>query len=295
VIGAASRDLDADDPRGWQLGGGVSYGALVAARLGVRVGALVGLDGPARAEAHEVDLLRDAGVEVVIAPLESGPVFRNVVTAVGRHLTCDAPSDPIEPAALPDAWHGVSTVLLAPVAAELPDAWADAFPLSTSVALGWQGLLRDLVPGAAVGHLPAQPRPLFARADVAGMSMEDLRGGSEDLGVIVPRAGQELVVTAGDGGALHLLRMASGFRAQAFPVVPTDDVRDTTGAGDAFLTAWTIARLGLVDPEVTDSDLPSVMRFAAAVASLTVEAVGLAGLPSLRAVRQRLEGGHGSR
>src|SRR6186997_3144045 len=55
VVGAASRDLVDDDVRGWRLGGGVSYSALALARLGLRVGALVGVDGPA-ASADELDL-----------------------------------------------------------------------------------------------------------------------------------------------------------------------------------------------------------------------------------------------
>ena len=33
VVGAAARDIAPDDPRGWRLGGGVSYSALTTARL----------------------------------------------------------------------------------------------------------------------------------------------------------------------------------------------------------------------------------------------------------------------
>ena len=61
VVGAASRDRVEDDPRGWRLGGAVSYAALAIARLGLRVGALVGADAEA-ATARELDLLREAGL-----------------------------------------------------------------------------------------------------------------------------------------------------------------------------------------------------------------------------------------
>src|SRR5439155_22807898 len=44
VVGAAARDIAPDDPRGWRLGGGVSYSALTTARLGLRTAALVGVD-----------------------------------------------------------------------------------------------------------------------------------------------------------------------------------------------------------------------------------------------------------
>ena len=79
VVGAASRDLVQDDPRGWRLGGGVSYAALTLARLGLRVGALIGADRLA-AESRELHVLRDAGVEVAVARLDRGPVFINTET-----------------------------------------------------------------------------------------------------------------------------------------------------------------------------------------------------------------------
>src|SRR6478752_3913971 len=41
-VGSASRDLTSDDPRGWRLGGGVTYAALTTARLGLRTAAVVG-------------------------------------------------------------------------------------------------------------------------------------------------------------------------------------------------------------------------------------------------------------
>ena len=43
-VGSASRDLTDEDPRGWRLGGGVSYCALTTARLGLRTAAIVGVD-----------------------------------------------------------------------------------------------------------------------------------------------------------------------------------------------------------------------------------------------------------
>ena len=85
VAGAASRDLDATDPRGWRLGGAATYGALTLARLGLRVGAVVGLDAAA-ASAHELGTLEAAGVAVVRVPLISGPVFELGESEAGRCL-----------------------------------------------------------------------------------------------------------------------------------------------------------------------------------------------------------------
>ncbi len=36
IVGSATRDLSDEDPRGWMLGGGVTFGALALARLGLR-------------------------------------------------------------------------------------------------------------------------------------------------------------------------------------------------------------------------------------------------------------------
>src|SRR5206468_3416521 len=88
VVGAAARDLAGDDPRGWRLGGGVSYSALTTARLGLATGAIVGVDEPA-ASASEIGLLREAGVHVHLVPLGHGPVFVNIERPTGRLQLCE--------------------------------------------------------------------------------------------------------------------------------------------------------------------------------------------------------------
>ncbi|MCI0347185.1 MAG: hypothetical protein L0221_17375, partial [Chloroflexi bacterium] len=74
VVGSASRDITPDDPRGWRLGGAVSYGALTLARLGLRVVAIVGADARV-AESRELAQIRDAGVDVRLVELGRSPVF----------------------------------------------------------------------------------------------------------------------------------------------------------------------------------------------------------------------------
>ncbi|HLO35619.1 MAG TPA: hypothetical protein VK194_06035, partial [Candidatus Deferrimicrobium sp.] len=94
VVGSAARDIAEDDPRGWRLGGGVSYSALTTARLGLATAAIVGVDAAA-ATASELDLLRDAGVDVHLVPLEHGPVFVNIERPEGRLQICGDYSDPV--------------------------------------------------------------------------------------------------------------------------------------------------------------------------------------------------------
>jgi sugar/nucleoside kinase (ribokinase family) len=65
-----------------------------------------------------------------------------------------------------------------------------------------------------------------------------------------------------------------------YPAIPSDRTIDATGAGDVFLAGMLAARL---QPSLGDP-----MTVAAAVASLSIEGLGLAGVPDLAAVRRRM-------
>ena len=279
VVGAATRDLDPADARGWRLGGTVSYAALAAARLGIRVRALVGADAEA-AVARELDVLRDAGVAIVVAPLAHGPIFENRQMGNARQQFVVGVSDRIPTTALPPEWRNPTAVLLGPVADELGDEWADAVPKGALVALAWQGLLRDLVPGEPVRIKPLTPTPLVRRADIAFVSAEDVDAGGPRLESVL-RDGQELFVTHGDMGALHIRTAGGARRARFIPPRPRRTPIDTTGAGDTFLAAYVAARLAALQL-VGTKDEWRLEAIAAAMASLNVEAPTLEHVPSLR-------------
>lgn len=291
-VGAASRDLAGDDPRGWRLGGGVSYAALATARLGLATAAIIGLDAEA-ATADELALMRDRGVELHVVPLRQGPVFRNVETPSGRIQSCVA-----VPAALPidgpppgagsaTAWSFV------PVAGELDDGWA-ALPRSGAVvAVGWQGMLRVLEAGALVRPRPPRDSALLRRADLVGVSDVDLAPGTAITALAAfLRPGARLVVTRGDRGGIALT-VGGGSEgttgSRPYEAVAADPDVDPTGAGDTFLAALLAVtiRPGLsgAGPRTFDHDL----RFAAAAASLAVGGLGLSGVPDIEAVRARAE------
>jgi sugar/nucleoside kinase (ribokinase family) len=282
-----------DDPRGWRLGGAVTYGALTLARLGLAVRALVGADATA-ATAPELDLLRDAGVDVRIARLRRGPVFVNEERADGRRQLAVEASDPIGAEALPASWRSPTAVLLAPVAGELGPEWTAAARAGV-LALGWQGLLRRVVRGQAVDRLAPARHALLAAADLIGVSADDLSSEVRpgDL-VDLIRPGATVVITRGDrGGTALTSRRPARAALRAYRAIAPDRVVDPTGAGDVFLAAVLATRLRPAPATSAEAGGPqaSDLRFAAAAASLAVEAFGLSGVPSLDAVLRRVERG----
>lgn len=288
IVGSASRDMADDDPRGWRLGGGVSYSALTTARLGIPTAALIGVDEEA-SRAHELDLLRQAGVDIELVPLEHGPVFVNQERPEGRLQLCLSRSDPVPVGAVPDAWRAARGWILAPVAAELPDAWADVPPASAIVAVGWQGLLRELIPGEAVRHIDPVPNPLIARADLVGLSRDDVDPATELATLCrLLRRGSKLAVTRGDRGGLVMEGGPDGpGHPRHYPPVRSHDPIDPTGAGDVFLAALAAAR---IEPRLVAGrvDAGFDLLLAAAAASLVLEGPGLLGVPDRAAVAERM-------
>ena len=291
VVGAASRDIAEDDPRGWRLGGGVSYSALTTARLGLPTGAIVGVD-EAASTATELDLLREAGVEVHLVELDHGPVFVNIERPEGRLQLCRSHSDPLPVADVPAAWRTAPGWILAPVAAELPPDWAELPADEAFVAVGWQGLLRELEAGEPVRHVAPRPDPIIRRADLVGLSRDDVDRDvplADLYGLL--RRGASLAVTQGDRGGL-VAHGAHGDRDAAlelrhYPAVPSHELVDPTGAGDVFLAALAAAR---IEPRLVGGRIGQGfdLLLAAAAASLVLEGPGMLGVPLRDAVRERM-------
>lgn len=288
VLGSASRDVAGDDPRGWRLGGGATYSALTAARLGMRTAAVIGVDADA-ATARELDDVRAAGAELLLAPLPEGPVFRNVETPGGRIQTAVLAGVPLPVAPVPDSWRRARAWLFAPVAGEITDGWAAAIPDGTFVAVAWQGFLRTLVSGERVTSRAPEPSRLLARADIVAVSHHDLHP-ETPLAALYPllRPGARLLVTQGADGGFLVTLGPDGRPAEEVRYRPSraDVEVDPTGAGDTFFAALvsTAVRRALGGRSRGRVDLP----FAAAAGSLAVEGPGLEPVPDRGAVLVRM-------
>jgi sugar/nucleoside kinase (ribokinase family) len=283
VVGAASRDLTPDDPRGWRLGGAVSYGSLAAARLGLRVGCVIGVDEPA-AGAAELNLLAAAGVLVHRVRLEHGPVFENIERDGHRRQRWLSKSDAVPVTALPGEWRRARGWLLGPVAGEAADSWAEvaAARADACVAVGWQGLLREFAADGWVRRADPGLSPLLEAASLVCASVDDVAPGASlgELRAFAPRAA--LVLTAGAGGGVAL----RGAETARYGAIAAPRIVDPTGAGDVFLGALIAA--WLLTGELATA---RALRFAAAAGSCAVEGAGLAGVPTRAQVAARLRSG----
>jgi sugar/nucleoside kinase (ribokinase family) len=296
-VGSASRDITSEDPRGWRLGGGAAYAALTTARLGLRTAAVVGADATV-AGAHELDLLRSAGVEVLVVPLVESPSFHNLEGPEGRTQICVAPGGPIPLVDLPPSWVAAAAWSIVPVAAEAGDWWVPAIPPRAIVSVGWQGWLRVLSAGQIVARREPASSLLLRRANLVGVSRHDLAPGT-DLAALgrMLQPGADLLITEGDQGG-HLLRMADEGVGQEirYDAIESDAEVDLTGAGDTFLGALlgTAVRPSIVAGDQADPSWRSAcLAFAAAAASLVIEDIGLLGVPDLAAVLERSVRGGG--
>ncbi len=291
-VGSACRDVDPSDPRGWRLGGGVTYSALTTARLGLRTAAVIGVDPEARA-ATEFEALEAAGVEMLFVPLSEGPIYRNVDTPSGRIQTCIQVGVPLPVPTLPRDMATSPAWSMVPVAGELGDAWARVIPAGAYVAVAWQGMLRQLEAGRIVVPTPPVTTPLLGRAQLVGVSHHDLEGRTPIDGLLrlLDADARLLITRGGDGGLLVTARSNDTPVTVRYEPSRTQHEVDPTGAGDTFLAALlaTVVRPDLLGREPVGSSLD--LRFAAAAGSLVVEGSGLAGVPDLAAVMGRMDPG----
>jgi sugar/nucleoside kinase (ribokinase family) len=286
VVGAATRDLTEDDPRGWFMGGGVTFSALTLARLGLRVGLVIGLDPQARG-AREVQLIASAGAEIIEVPLDKGPMFINDESGPTRVQTCMSTSDRIPTSVVPREWRTASTWMLTPIASEIGPEWMDIPTPEACVAFAWQGELRILSDGAVVRPRLPGPSAFLERSDIIALSRHDLPA-SFDLTSIGPwlKPRADVLLTAGLAGGLLLEyrdgRIAGG---RAYPSVPSRGEVDPVGAGDTMLAGVVAARMALSEK---DAGAGQDVHFGAAVSALLVEGHGIDAIPTLERLRERM-------
>lgn len=258
MLGHITRDVLPD--RSTTPGGTSLYAALTAHHLGLRAGIV---SAPAALPAHW-----PASIQLAFHDSPTPPTFENIYTPQGRKQILHTASEPITLSAIPAEWRAATVVHLGPVLAETPEALVFAFPHSLLgvTPQGWMRRWDVPLPGPVI-YTPWQPAPaVLARIDALVLSIEDVRGDEE-----LPRSYAQhcplVAVTRGVAGATLYLN-GEPYHIPAFAAAE----RDPTGAGDVF-AATLFVRLS------ETKDALAAARYAAYVAALSVEGVGISTIP----------------
>lgn len=214
-------------PHGPQLGGTVSYAAITAQGMGLRVGMLT--------SAHPGDPVL-AGLDSIerrLLPAPSSTIFVNIYTEHGRVQVVEGHARRLSLADLPPEWQQAPIVHLGPIAQELDDTLTpERFP-GALVGVTPQGYMRAWDAGGRVSAIPwRQAARFLPTATVTVLSEEDL-GLSEVLEREYAALASRLVVTRAERGATLYTH---GGR-QDFPAPVIAEARHPTGAGDVLAGA----------------------------------------------------------
>ena len=205
---------------GKQLGGTVSYSALTARALGLRVG-IVTSSGP------DTPLQVLDGIQMVNVPSEHSTTFENIRTDSGRRQILHYQAAPIRFDHIPPGWRTAPIIHLAPIANELDVSLTSSGIFSDSLmGVTPQGWMRrwDEHGGVLACHWENSEQVLSQAGSVV-MSLEDINC---DLELVESMAHQTrvLCLTEGEFGAvLHW----NGDRRRFRP--PLVQEVDATGAG----------------------------------------------------------------
>lgn len=280
TIGHVTRDLHADSS--FTLGGTVTFAALTAYRLGLAAAIVTCADE----QLLSILPTQLEGIQLNTRPSVATTTFVNRYTDGFRVQYLHERSDVLQHNDVPTAWHAAPIVLFGPLDQELDADIVTFFPRHTGAlrAATPQGWLRRWDSDGRVWPTPWElAERVLPSLDVLILSHDDLLpfadGNRTDADAILSRWSMHvplLVATDGRHGAT-LFRRGN---TQRFPAYPAHEV-DPTGAGDVFAAAF-LTHLHLHNnPE-------QAVNFANCVASFSVEKEGIAGIPTMEMVQERL-------
>jgi len=265
IVGHVAVDIT---PTGVQLGGTVSYSALTARALGLRVGIVTSSAADAPLQALD-------GIQIVNIPAEQSTTFENIITESGRRQILHHQAQPILLEHIPQVWRTASIIHLAPIAGELDPSLAEQLS-GKFYGITPQGWMRTWDEnGQVAACVWENSEQALGQAGAVVMSVEDV---NRDLEQVEAMAHQTriLCLTEGEAGAVLYW---NGDRRRFRPV-KVQEV-DATGAGDIFAAAFFMRYYNTRDPwEAT--------RFATNLAARSVTRVGLNGIPTAQEIEECL-------
>lgn len=265
TVGNITQDLT---PAGALFGGTAVYSAITAHRLGLRVGLVT------RVPPRLIEPLRALveGIALHILPTEEASTFENLYRGDARVQVLHHAAPPIEVHEIPPEWRSAPIVHLAAIARETGPQLAAAFAASAGrLCVTPQGWLRTWGEDGVVRYRPLEDvAGALAPVDVLVFSAEDVDDRPGDMAALIGAVPLAAVTRAARGAVVHL---DHGRTRHEVPARSTRPV-DPTGAGDVFAAAF------FVRLHAGDSPLEAA-TFANAVASISIEALGVGGIPTL--------------
>ncbi|HLG63167.1 MAG TPA: PfkB family carbohydrate kinase [Ktedonosporobacter sp.] len=280
TIGHVARDLHPDGT--FSLGGTVTFAALTAHRLGVTAGIVTRADPQLAIDLPQ--LLPDLAFQ--LCPSTATTTFKNLYHEGFRTQYLHARAEAILPADVPTAWRASPIVLLGPLAQELDPAFVTLFPRrpGATIAATPQGWLRRWDASGRVWPTPwLAAENVLPRLDALILSHDDLlpfaNHNREEADAMLAHWSYLVPLLVATDGRYGATLFRHGV-AQRFPAYVASEV-DPTGAGDVFAAAFLIHLHKYDEPE-------KAVDFANCAASFSVQQQGIAGIPTLAMVEERL-------
>ena len=253
AIGHISCDLT---PTGKRIGGSVSYSALTAHSLGLKVG-IVTVWG------EDVSLGPLSGIPIAGSVCEKSTTISNQETKQGRIQSLHHIAPSINYHHIPKAWRKTPIVHLGPIAQEISPTIIRKFPRSF-VGITAQGWLRSWDEN---GSIFASEWPfsfhILGRADAVIFSIEDV-GNELNHAETLSAHSQLLAVTLGNKGAKVFY-----CEEERTILAPSSEEIDSIGAGDIFSASFFIHYHKFGNPW-------KAAQYANHLASASVRQIGLA-------------------
>jgi sugar/nucleoside kinase (ribokinase family) len=245
----------------YRLGGTAAYGAIMAHRIGIRVGLVTSY-----APGTPLDQLD--GIEIHNQVSENTTTFNNSYTPSGRVQTLLNRAEDLDPGRIPENWRKARIIHLAPVCQEVQIRAGEGFP-GNVLAYSLQGWLRGW---DEKGLVHPTPLPDLKRGEkcpgTAFLSIEDLGFKREKLDPIRKIFPCTVFTTGNQAAELY-----QEGKMINIPPEPSLEV-DPTGAGDIFAAAYMAYWL------IKGKTPTEAARMANKLASISVTRPGIEGIPT---------------
>lgn len=252
IIGHVTQDVVEN---GFSLGGTVSFAALTAKAMGLRVGILT-------ACTSDMDLSPLDGVSISAVQSEYNTTFKNITTPTGRIQYLNHQATILEPGMVPETWRNTPIVHLGPVAQEIDPNMVRVFP-DSFIGVTPQGWMRAWDDTGRVRFTEwLESRFVLENISAVVLSIEDVEKDEKRIEEMLTSV-RVLVQTEGaEGAKLFWNGDVRYFRP------PQKYDGDATGAGDIFAASFFYRLQSTRDPW-------EAARFATQLASHSVTRSGL--------------------